>query len=61
MHASLDLFAGIFFFVIGACLSILQIKEYKNGVPDRLGFGIGMLIGGFMFICIGINMIVQNM
>jgi len=47
--------------IIGLSVTIGQIIKFKNRQNDDLGFSVGKLGAGAMFIIIGLGMISQNL
>jgi hypothetical protein len=54
-----NIIGGSVLICIGIFIVLFQIKEFKNGVKDRWGYGKGLLISGITFIFGGIVMIVK--
>lgn len=48
---------GICLFILGALLTIIQIKIFKAGIADNQGFDVKLLGGGICLIMIGIAII----
>jgi DNA-binding transcriptional regulator of glucitol operon len=51
---------GVGMICIGIFIVVLQIKRFKNGLKDQLGYGRGLLLTGFFFIIGGIIIIVKS-
>jgi len=48
---------GILCLIIGLYITIKQLKIFRSHQQDELGFDIGLLSSGFMFMLIGIALI----
>ena len=55
--ANSHLIAGIASILFGALITLKQIKVFRQGEQDRLGFDIRLLIGGICFVFIGLALL----
>jgi hypothetical protein len=48
---------GLAFLILGLYITYIQIKTFKSGKQDQLGFDIKLLGGGIMAIILGLALI----
>jgi hypothetical protein len=50
---------GVTFILVGLYVINIQIKKFKQGKQDQLGFDVRLLISGISALLVGIIMVVQ--
>jgi len=56
-----NIILGIVMVAIGILIIILQIKRFKSGIKDELGFENNLLAGGIGCIIIGVILLVKTL
>ena len=53
--------AGIVCLCAGIYITFVQVKKFKRGAKDQLGFSSQVLAGGVMAIILGIGLIIKHL